>query len=215
MRTTAIRYFVFSAVFISLSFNVAFPQENLVNTDARQVVDLFLNGLSRINSIEGERILSDTSWPNSFGWPYLLKHETISESMFDTDIPEIKGYKRLLVAKVRTQAGTTVEKRLPVIAYPGARDKKWRVLLFNDRIDVDSAIDYGVKQLGNTKNNPDSYNYSYLVFWYVAAGKFKDAYQAYKKALDLDGTPLYFDDRTEILFRIMRDNFPQTKDVHQ
>jgi len=211
MITKFSRFFIsFAVLFISLSFNVAYSQDNRVNTDARKAVDVYLKGMKILELTEGKQMVAATSWPDWGNNPVLLKYETIYEGMFDTDIASIKGYKRLLDAQVKSKAGTPLEKRILVVAYPGARDKKWRVLVFSTGTDIEEGIAYGKKELGNTKYIKDQFNYRFLAYWYAAAGRLNDSYQAYKKAADLnrnnpdDSTPQAdFDVHTETLVQIM------------
>jgi len=174
------------SIFISHILNVAYAQNNRLNDNAREAVDVFLKGMKIVELTEGKEMVATTSWPQWANNPVLLKYESLYEGMFNTDIDSIKGYKRLLDAQVKSEAGTPLDKRILVVAYPGARDKKWRVLVFSTGTDIEKQISYGEQELGNTKYSKDQINYRFLAYWYAAAGKLKDSYRAYKKAGDLN-----------------------------
>lgn len=159
------------------------PKSNQ-NSPQKQV-DKFLQGMRISELPEGKAIIADTMWPQWGTLPILLDYETIYEGMFDTDIPGLRGYKRLLRAKLKSKAGTPLEERCLVVAYPRHKDGKWLVLVFSDETDVDGAIAYGEKQLGVTLYSADQYNWRFVALWYAAAGRLKDALTAYDKAYQL------------------------------
>jgi len=211
MRTIAMRFFlILTVLFISSTFHAAYSQDNQAINDAREAVDIYLKGMKIFELTEGKQMVAATSWPQWTRNPVLLKYETIFEGMFNTDISTIKGYKRLVDAQVKSEAGTPLERRVLLIAYPDARDKKWRVLVFSTGTDIEAAIAYGEKDLGNTRFTKAQFNYRFLAYWYAAAGRLTDSYRAYRKAADLnrknphDSTPQSdFDVHAETLARIM------------
>lgn len=211
MRSTTMPVFlILTLLFISFFCQAAYSQDNQVNKYARETVDKYLKGMTIFELSEGKQMVTATSWPQWGNNPVLLKYETIFEGMFNTDIPSIKGYKRLVDAQVKSEAGTPLRKRVLLIAYPDAKDKKWRVLAFSTGTDVESAIAYGEKEIGNIKYLKDQFSYRFLAFWYASAGRLKDSYRTYRKAADLnrenpdDSTPQSdFDIHVDTLRRIM------------
>jgi len=124
--------FLTSALFFIMSFcQAAHSQDNPLNKYAQETVDKYLKGMSIFELSEGKQMVAATSWPQWGNKPVLLKYETVFEGMFNTDISTIKGYKRLVDAWVKSEAGTPLPRRVLLIAYPGARDKEWRVLVYS------------------------------------------------------------------------------------
>jgi hypothetical protein len=171
---------------ISCFSNISSAEEKIDNA-ARAVADKYLKGMVIADLPEGRQMISESAWPDWGSNPVLLKHETIFEGMIDTDVPTIKGYKRLIDAQVESQAGTPLPQRHILVAYPNNQDKKWRVLVFSTGINVERQIASNEKSLGDTSyNTKDQINYRRLAYWYAAAGRLNDSYQAYKKAGDLN-----------------------------
>ncbi|MBM4307718.1 MAG: hypothetical protein FJ123_13395, partial [Deltaproteobacteria bacterium] len=132
MRSTTMQVFLTSALFFIMSFcQAAHSQDNPLNKYAQETVDKYLKGMSIFELSEGKQMVAATSWPQWGNKPVLLKYETVFEGMFNTDISTIKGYKRLVDAWVKSEAGTPLPRRVLLIAYPGARDKEWRVLVYS------------------------------------------------------------------------------------
>jgi len=191
MRKTSVNYLTFAALFISLISSPAglcATQDDRIDIAARDAVDIYLKGMRIFELPEGKKMVAATSWPAWGNKPVLLKYQTLFEGMIDTDIDSIKGYKRLLDAQVKSEAGTPLEKRMLIVAYPGAGDKKWRVLIFSTGTDVAGEIAYGENRLGNTEYSKDQFKYRFLAYWYAAAGRLNDSLKAYKKAADLNMT---------------------------
>lgn len=156
-----------------------------ISEAASTQVDRFLKGMRIAELPEGRKMIQDSLWPQWGNSPVLLEYQTVFEGMFDTDVHGVKGYKRMLSAKVKSEAGTPLEKRCLVVAYPRHRDGKWFVLVFSTGTDVDSQIAYGERNLGNTSYSKDQYNYRFVALWYASAGRLRDALSAYSRALEL------------------------------
>lgn len=177
---------VLTALLVISCFTSGFAQDSRIDKSAQAAADKYLKGMMIADLPEGEQMIAESAWPMWGSKPVLLKHETIFEGMIDTDIPTIKGYKRLIDSQIKSEAGTPLAKRTLLIAYPSTKDNQWRVLVFSTGTNVEKELSYFESKIGNTRFGKDQINYRKVAHWYAAAGRIKDAYRAYKKASDLN-----------------------------
>lgn len=165
----------------------AFAQEAKINKTAQAVVDKHLKGMSLSDLQEGRDMINETSWDAWQKPPLFLKYETLYEKMFDTDIPTIKGYKRLISAQIKPHYGDIATCRYVIVAYPGFQNKKWQVLIISTSVDLDKEVAAAERDLDDPKNlDEPQFRQDRIAYWLSAVGLLNKAVTAYKIACKLD-----------------------------
>ena len=120
--------------------------------------------------------------------PELIGETTIYEGMFDTDIQGIKGYKRLIEAKVRSQASTELTARYVLVAYRDRTSGTWKVFDIRDLKGASSAheVEETAKGLEDTRYTKKQVNYRRYAYWLAFDGKVGMAKKAYDQAVALN-----------------------------
>jgi hypothetical protein len=156
---------------------------------AHEVVKHFLQGIKIAALPEGKQLLADSRWiladadrgKNFYSRPNYTEVNSIFASLFDTDIPNVKGYKELFDMKGQTHAGTTANVKFLVIAFKDVAAGKWRVLgSFDDlgdesAIDVDHQVGFFKDHLTDTTYESPRENYSTYGHWLLLDGRIAEA----------------------------------------
>lgn len=164
-------------------FHNAFSAD--IDPNASSAVDKFLKAYRIMELPEGRQMLTEVIWPQWGTNPVLQKAEMIFESMFDTDVAGVKGYKRVVDVQLLSKAKTPILEKYVIIAYPDKVTRKWKVLCFSSSCDFNESIEFGLQNLKNTITSL-AINYRFLAYQYSAAGKLEKARDAYKKAAELN-----------------------------
>lgn len=162
-------------------------------TSAREAADSFLNGVKLAELSEGRQLLSDTQWitgnadngENFYLRPRFTEVTPLFEKLFDTDVPGVKGYKRLLDMKAISKGGTPLLIRYFMVAYKDRHTNKWKVLDTgtDEDADVDHQVAYFAQRLHETGFTSEQDNYLSYGHWLLLAGRMKDAREALTTAL--------------------------------
>lgn len=174
------------SVFILTLATVCYAE---TNKDAVKNADEFLAALKVLELPEGKQAISAASWSvNMDKLPVLLEQEKLFDAIFQTDAPGIKGYKRLIQAKVQSKGGMQLSEKYLLVSYRGKQTGRWRVWEMREisGIDVDHEIDAAKTSLGDTKYVPDQVNYRNYGYWLALGGKILAAKQALETALAMD-----------------------------
>jgi len=149
----------------------------------------FLQGIKIAALPEGKQLLADSQWivgkadrgKNFYSRPNYTELNSILASLFDTDFPNVKGYKELFDMKAQTQGGTTANVKFLVIAFKDVAAEKWRILgSFDDlgdgsAIDIDHQAAYFKNHLTDTKYDSPRENYSTYGHWLLLDGRIAEA----------------------------------------
>lgn len=161
--------------------------------DARNATDTFLKGIMIADLPEGQDMLRDIQWITGeadvgfYERPTFTADTTIFEKLFDTDIPGVQGYKRLLEMTAVSEARTPLLVRYLMIAYKDRRTKKWKVLFTGtgDRIAIDKMVTWSSKGIPGSSEQS---SYGYYGFWLLMAGQITEAKQAFTNSLSAKTT---------------------------
>ncbi len=181
---------------------------------AKNATDTFLRGIQIADLPEGKEMLRQIQWITGeadmgfYERPSFTEDTTIFEKRFDTDIPGVQGYRRLLQMTAVSKAGTPLLVRYLMIAYKDQRTKQWKVLFAGtgDRINIDNMVtDSG--EILQSQTNSDQFSYMYHGFWLLLAGQIEEAKQALTTSLSarttytspFDGKPMEDDSKTSHL----------------
>ena len=165
--------------------------------EASAVIDTYLKALQILELPEGRQMLAQVAWPNcgSAGMsgtattlPTVTKTETIFQTRFETDVPAVPGFKRVVNCEVKTDAMQPTSEKYLVVAYPDNITKKWKVLCFIRLQNFDEATAYTLRHLNDTAYGTPSVAHRFLAFQYSAAGKLRLASATYRKAAELNRT---------------------------
>ena len=137
---------------------------------------------------EGKEMLSGVQWitgeadngKNFYERPKFTEVTTLFEKLFDTDIPNVRGYKRLLEMKAVSEAGTPLLVRYIMIAFKDQRTKQWKVLDTgtDDSVDIESQVAFFGRRLQDTQFTSEQKNYLNYGHWLLLAGRVREARQA-------------------------------------
>jgi hypothetical protein len=178
---------------------------------ARGATDTFLKGIKIADLPEGREMLREVQWITGeleiglYEKPTFTEDTTVFEKLFDTDIPGVQGYKRLVEMTAVSEARTPLLVRFVMIAYKDQQTKKWKVLFTGTGVRID--IDKMVTEIGNDLRTPthsEQFIYQYYGFWLVMAGRIKEAQKALTTSLSarttytdlFDGSPREDDSNT-------------------
>jgi hypothetical protein len=165
------------------------PNTPTEQASAHEVVMHFLQGIKIAALPEGKQLLADSQWivgkadrgKNFYSRPNYTELNSILASLFDTDFPNVKGYKELFDMKAQTQGGTTANVKFLVIAFKDVAAEKWRILgSFDDlgdgsAIDIDHQAAYFKNHLTDTKYDSPRENYSTYGHWLLLDGRIAEA----------------------------------------
>lgn len=142
----------------------------------KKVADQFLLGVQTSTLPEGKTILKSTTLSN-IELPVLINYRIILETLFDTDVPSIQGFKRLMQTKVQSEAGTELSKQFVLIAYQAIDSKEWKVLEFTEAIDHERNFTYTKNKFvtNDFKYSSKSNTLRCLVYYSMMTGKLKIA----------------------------------------
>lgn len=213
MRSWKSRFFaelIFALVLVGFTWqNVAYPTNiksdesskqtvqsgrQLSNSQrlASEAVDTFLKGVKLIDLPEGKALLARCQWitgeadngANFYARPIYTKAKTIFEALFNTDVPGIIGYKRLMEMDAVSETRTTLKLRFIAIAYSDKKTGEWKVLGTgtDDSVDIERNVQYFEQNLTDTRYSSEQDNYLTYGNWLFRAGRIKEAKEALLKA---------------------------------
>jgi len=174
----------------SLPMGAAAPPAPVTEqASAHEAVMRFLQVIEIAELPEGKQLLSDAQWivgdadrgKNFYSRPEYTDVTPIFASLFDTDIPTIKGYKELFDMKTVTHAGTTTNVKFLVVAFKDETTGKWKVLGSLDNlgdesgIDIEHQIAYFKDHLADTRYESARENYASYGHWLLMDGRISDA----------------------------------------
>jgi len=152
-----------------------------------------MNGLKLAELPEGRQTLSETQWitgdadngQNFYFRPRFTEVTSLFEKLFDTDVPGVQGYKRLLEMKAVSEAGTPLLTRYFMVAFKDRSSNKWKVL--DTGTDEDAHVDRQVaffrERLHKTDFTSEQENYLSYGHWLLLSGQTKEARDALTTAL--------------------------------
>ena len=158
----------------------AIPQKDEL-TSAREATDRFLAGLKIAELPEGKQLMFDNQWitgeadhgQHFYGRPQFTEASTLFEKIFDTDVPGVHGYKRLLDMKAVSKAGTQLLTHYWMVAFKDRRTNSWKVL----GTEADST-DFDEQIAGFAHTRPDDSEqerYGSYGHWLLLAGRIGEA----------------------------------------
>src|ERR1035438_7193125 len=161
------------------------PQKDEL-TSAREATDKFLSGVKLAELPEGRQLLSETQWitgeadhgKNFYFRPRFTEVTSLFEKLFDTDVPGVQGYERLLDMKAVSEAGTPLLTRYFMIAFKDRRTNKWKVLGTYESLDVDREVASAGQRLHETAMISEQQNYLSYVKWLLLSGRTKETRDA-------------------------------------
>lgn len=191
------------------------PQKDEL-TSAREATERFLNGMKLAELPEGKQLLSEAQWitgeadhgKNFYFRPRFTDVTPLFEKLFDTDVPAVQGYERLLDMKAVSEAGTPVLTRYFMIAFKDRRANKWKVLGTYDSLDLDREVASAGQRLHETQLTSEQDNYLNYGKWLLLAGRTKEARDALTTALNANASPTTAD-------RIVRQSMEKYAALHR
>jgi len=159
-----------------------------VDADAKASADKFIGAMKIASEVpEAQQAVRQLSWA-AIRPMQVLGETTLYEGMFDTDVDGIKGYKRLIDARTRNQAGAEVAVRYVLVAYKERGSGAWKVFDIRDLngSSSDHEVEAAAADLENTKYGKKQLNYRRYAYWLAFDGKVGKAKQAYDKANELN-----------------------------
>lgn len=191
--------FIFSLLFLQLISISIYSQKDDLNK--------YLEAYKTAEFSESQEIIKDYSFGNPPTYT-MMDYTSANGIPFITDIENIKGYKAIVNCKLKSEAGTFIDKKMIVVMYLNQKNEKWSVYLFREVCDPE-------KEYNSSKANIDAgkfytkkqYVYRNLSYWAIAAGKIKESekYIALaKQAANSDGDSAFsITSQTNILEQII------------
>lgn len=155
-----------------------------VEPSAKAVADRFLKALKSIDSPEGKKTLAETRWRKTMKFPEYQDIALLSEEMFSTDIPGVKGYKQLAKLAIARQGGRPFVKTYMMIAYEDTKEKTWKVFDFTEVADAERAAGRACEEkalAGSDASTPQGCHVR-CSYWLLMEGKVSQAEKVAKKA---------------------------------
>ena len=163
-------------------------------SDAKASTDAYLRAIRIVEVPDGKADLARHGWAGVFPQfaperlPVIKETTTLFEGVFDTDVPNIKGYKRLLQVTEVSQGPTRLEQLLNepgppagalkhekymAVAYMDQSSKKWRIYSFAPAADTAreaaSAREWATKEDGVHPK----FKYRNLAHWLILDGSLR------------------------------------------
>ncbi|MGD0350315.1 MAG: hypothetical protein ABSB84_08390 [Verrucomicrobiota bacterium] len=183
-----------------------------VDSNAVKNADDFLAAVKIAEIPEGIQAVKQSAWSID-KLPVLQDYTKLYDGTFDTDVPNIKGFKRLVQAKVQSRNMAIIDTRYILISYQDHKSGQWRVYGFTELKDttVESELSFFSQQLGNTQFVPAQFNYWHFAYWLGLSGKLKASQLASEKAITLNAAhpnpdfPSWRNDNVRIVKAIIGD----------
>ncbi len=212
------------AMSILICLLLLLPTVVFAEADALAVksADTFLKGVKLIQLPEGKKMIADTAWKSLGSYPVFTEASILFEDMFQTDVQNIKGFKRLMEIKVVSKGSTPLLKQYLLVSYKNPNTNQWKVFGFREATDSEFEMQAACKDpttpteieqklFGSKFNSKVKYKYRRCGYWSSLAGKLNQAKEAYAKASELnkqdteDKKPQNeFDDGLEIIMQIIQ-----------
>lgn len=155
------------ALFLALSHG-AHGQTSPETDAAAKNADTLLAALKIADIPEGRQVLSVAAWRPLYEIPVVLEYTTLYQGLFDTDVPGVSGYKRLLDMKVQSKGRTVLTARYILVSYKDPKANAWKVF---DVRDISGTTVEQTIEFYRQRGQPSSY-------WLTLGGKLKEAQQA-------------------------------------
>ena len=155
-----------------------------IEPSAREVAERFLKALKHFDSPEGRKTLAETRWRQTMKFPEYQAIDTLSEAMFLTDIPGVRGYRQVARLAIPREGGRPLIKRYVLIAYEDAKAKSWKVFDFCEFADAEQEAGRACdeKTLAGSDASTSQGCYVHCSYWLLMEGKIGEAEKAAKKA---------------------------------
>ncbi len=155
-----------------------------VEPSAKEVAEKFLEALKHFDSPEEKKTLEQTRWRETMKFPEYRAIDTLSEAMFLTDVPGVRGYRRVVKLAIPRKGGRPLIKRYMLIAYEDAKTKTWKVFDFCEYADAkqEAARACDEKTLAGSDASTPQGCYVHCSYWLLMQGKIVEAEKAAKKA---------------------------------
>jgi hypothetical protein len=201
--TLALLFVMSIQCWTGMAYGLILPQSKASSNEASRqqeqqlasaALDKFLKGIKLADLREGKTMMAETQWitgdadfaENFYSRPVYTDAETLFEGIFDTDIPGVIGYKRLMEMKAVSKAKTPLQIRYLAIAYKDKSTGEWKVLSTrtgeSGDIDIDKNVAYFGSHLSDTKIISEQDMYNGYGQWLLLAGRISDAAVALKRA---------------------------------
>jgi len=158
-----------------------------VEPSAKESADRFLQALKGIDTPDGKKMLAETRWRQTMKFPAYQDIKLLSEEMFSTDIPGVKGYKQVVSLLIPREGGRPFVKRYMLIAYEDTKKKIWKIFDFTDVADVENETEKACegKRLAEGETTARQGCHMRCSYWRMMAGEIEQAGEMAKKANEL------------------------------
>lgn len=195
-----------------------------VDTFAVKTADTFLKGIKLINLAEGKRMIAETAWLSDESYPVYTEISTLFEGMFQTNVPNIIGYKRLMEVKAVSKTGTPLLKQYLLISYKDKTTNQWKIFAFRESADTEYEAQAFCRDVDTPTIirgrifTPVKFKYRQCGYWSTLAGKLTQAKAAFLKASELnqlrtDDNVAPQSDYADVLNKIPQSDFDKYIDV--
>ncbi len=189
-----------------------------IDSNAVKNADAYLAAVKIAEIPEGVQAAKQAAWRID-KLPVLQDYTTLYEGMFDTDVSNIKGYKRLVQAKIQSEAGNLLETKYILISYQDKKSGNWLVYEFRELKGTSVEYELGAakRDLGETNEYiKDQFNYRRYAYWLILDGKLQEARQASEKAIAINHAQpdKNFDDECSENIRIIKAIIGADSDLH-
>ncbi len=158
-----------------------------VEPSAKEAADKFLKALKSIDTPEGKKTLAETRWRLTMKFPEYQDITLLSEEMFPTDIPGVKGYKQVAQLAIPREGRRPFVKRYMLIAYEDTKKRTWKVFDFTEAWDVEQETEKACeeKALAEGETTARQGRLMRCSYWRMMAGEIEQAKEMAKKANEL------------------------------
>ncbi len=166
--------------------SLAEPQGD-VEPAAREAADRFLKALKTPDSPEARKVLAETRWRQTMKFPDYLELAILSEEMFATDAPGVRGYKRLVKLAIPRKGGRPYVKHYMLIAYEDRKQRAWKIFDFTEATNAGPEAERACAEKaleGSEASTPQGCEMR-CSYWLMMAGKIAQAEETAKKANEL------------------------------
>lgn len=160
---------------------ILFSLFSLTTSAQQQDLTKFLEAYKTAEFEESQTVIANYSFGEKADYT-ISEYSKFSVLTFNTDIPNVKGYKAIGNCKVKNKAGGFIDKRMMVVMYFDKTKKHWSV--FSLREVAESKNEYEIAkadvEAGKFYTSKE-FVYRNLAYWSLMAGQIKDG----KKYIEL------------------------------
>jgi hypothetical protein len=163
--------------------NATEPEQG-VDPSARRGAERFLWALKTADSPAGRKTIAETRWRRTMKFPEFQELTLLSEEMFSTDVPGVRGYKRVVKLTVPREGRSPLVKKYMLVAYEDRKESAWKIFDFTEAAHATGEAERACEEKALAGDLPSTRQRRHVrcSYWLLLAGKITEAESMVRRA---------------------------------